>query len=397
MGAFERYYPQVSKQVFLSEINSNYAAAANYYAQRQKMFQKVLKEQANLTLGNFESQINDKIESLWQNNVYKVLENIYFDSSKNVDQKIAEVKTIFSTSEFLPQYIEAIKKSNYNLFKGKMGITFEQFIQNEIFNPYIKMASAFAGGHLDSLVSGALTSLASTVKGVKNIRPDLLISVSTSFEKEDSVLYGKGKSQKLPLELQRELKINWENAFPSFDNELETSDADVINKFLLNEDFFGFSAKVYNSNEDNKHFSQSKTIQTAINQVFLYPYTSNSGYVKRHSWEMDYAEVYVIWNLSKILRTIISPTTIAMIYGDKMMWMSNFLQSKVFYMNISYQNQIKDRYAGDNRIFPYINSPGILTKNYNIAKGINALNASVVSKKNSFNKKAYQGIEISLS
>lgn len=393
MSMFERYQPQISQSSLLSEINANYAATVTYYQQRQKMFQKILQQQASQTLDSFEEQINEKIDSVWQENIYKVLEKIYFDSSKTVSQKITEVNTIFSTSEFLPDYIEAIKKSNFYLFRGKMGLTFEKFIKAEIFNPYVDMAATFANGHLESLVSGAMTSLSSMTSGVKNIRSDLLISSNVSFDKQDGVL----KGNNLPLEMQRELKINWDNAFPSFDKEVESSDSGILNTFLSDGNFFGFSAKIYNAEDDNKHFSQSSVVQKALNEVFWYPYASNGGSAKRHSWEIDYAETYVIWNLSRILRTIISPTTIAMIYGNRSMWISTFLQSKVFYMNIAYQTQIKKHYAGDGRIFPTINSPNIYTKNFNISKGIGALTTKVVDKQNPFNKTKYKGIELILT
>ena len=393
MSMFERYQPQISQSSLLSEINANYAAAVTYYQQRQKMFQKILQQQASQTLDSFEEQINEKIDSVWQENIYKVLEKIYFDSSKTVSQKITEVNTIFSTSEFLPDYIEAIKKSNFYLFRGRMGLTFEKFIKAEIFNPYVDMAATFANGHLESLVSGAMTSLSSMTSGVKNIRSDLLISSNVSFDKQDGVL----KGNNLPLEMQRELKINWDNAFPSFDKEVESSDSGILNTFLSDGNFFGFSAKIYNAEDDNKHFSQSSVVQKALNEVFWYPYASNGGSAKRHSWEIDYAETYVIWNLSRILRTIISPTTIAMIYGNRSMWISTFLQSKVFYMNIAYQTQIKKHYAGDGRIFPTINSPNIYTKNFNISKGIGALTTKVVDKQNPFNKTKYKGIELILT
>lgn len=355
------------------------------------MFQKILQQQAGQVLDSFEEQINEKLTTVWQNSIYEVLSKIYFDDSKTIDQKVAEIKTIFPTSEFLPDYIEAIKKKNFFLFKGKMGLTFEKFIKTEIFNPYIDMAATFANGHLESLMSGTLTSLSAMTSGSKNIRSDLLVSSKVSFEKEDGVL----KGNNMPLEMQRELKINWENALPSFDNEIESADGGILNSFLSNGNFFGFSAKVYNADEDNKHFSQSSVVQKALNEVFWYPHKSNGGSSDRHSWEIDYAEVYVIWNLSKILRTIISPTTIAMIYGDRIMWISNFLQSKVFYMNIAYQTQIRKHYAGEGRIFPTINSPSIYTKNFNISKGINALSTKIVNKKNFFNKE-YKGIEITL-
>ena len=393
MSMFERYQPQISQASLLNAINANYAAAVTYYQQRQKMFNQILQQQAGMTLDQLENQINEKIESVWQAEIYQVLKNIYFDSNKNLEEKIAEVNTIFSTSEFLPDYIEAMKKSNFYLFKGKMGLTFEKFIKSEIFKPYIETASAFANGHLESLVSGAFTSLSSVTSGVKNIRADLLISAEVEFSKTDGVL----KGNNLPLEMQRELKINWDNAFPSFNKETETEDSGILNTFLSEGNFFGFSAKIYNAETDEKHFSSSSVIQKALNEVFWYPYASNGGSAKRHSWEIDYAETYVIWNLSRILRTIISPTTIAMIYGNRSMWISNFLQSKVFYMNIAYQTQIKKHYAGDGRIFPTINSPSIYTKNFNISKGINALTTKIVNKKNSFNNTEYKGIELVLT
>ena len=393
MSVFEKYQPQLSQATFLSEINTNYAAAVAYYQQRQKMFGQILKQQAGISLNQLASQINEKIDSIWQTEIYKVLKDIYFDSNKELNEKIAEVNTIFSTSEFLPDYIEAIKKSNFYLFKGKMGLTFEKFIKSEIFNPYIETASAFANGHLESLVSGAFTSISSMTSGVKNIRSDLLVSANVNFNKTDGVL----KGNNLPLELQRTLKINWDNAFPSFDKEGETEDSGILNAFLNKGNFFGFSAKIYNAETDEKHFSSSSVVQKALNEVFWYPHRSNGGSEERHSWEIDYAETYVIWNLSRILRTIISPTTIAMIYGNKSMWISNFLQSKIFYMNNAYQTQIRKHYAGDGRIFPVINSPNIYTKNFNISKGINALTTKIVNKENPFNKKKYKGIELILT
>lgn len=392
---FERYNPQTPKSQLASEITSNYAATANYYRQRQKMFQQVLKNQANRTLESFESQINDSISKLWESNTYKILEELYFDKTMTSEQKINQIKTTFDTSPFLNDYIEAIKKSNFYLFRGRMGLIFEEFINEEIFTPYFEACSTFAGRHLNSIVSGAMTSLSSVTKGVKNIRSDILVSLNdVSFDKKDGVLYGKTKQGDLPLELQRTLTINWDDALPSFQNESETEDAAILNKFLGNGDFFGFSAKIYNANDDNKHFSQSSTIQAALNDVFWYPtrYTQ-----KRHSWEIDYSEIYVIWNLSKVLRTIVSPTTIAMLYGDGMMWMSNFFQNKIFYMNISYQTQINKHYAGDGRIFPTINSPSIYTKNFNIGKGLTALNTKIANKTNTFNKKKYKGIELILT
>jgi hypothetical protein len=47
-----------------------------------------------------------------------------------------------------------------------------------------------------------MTSLSSVTTGVKNIRSDLLVTLSDiSFEKENGVLYGKSSQQSLPLEL----------------------------------------------------------------------------------------------------------------------------------------------------------------------------------------------------
>lgn len=390
-----KYEPQIPQANLISQINANYAAASNYYKQRQQLFQKVLSQQANLVQGQLEEQINEKLEAVWQKNIYKVLEDIYFDDKKTTELKIKEVETIFPTSEFLSDYIEAIKKSNYFLFKGKMGLTFEKFIQSEILSPYIETASAFARGHLKSIVSGGFSSIASTVKGKKNIRPDLLVYLDDiEFKDENGVLYGTNNNQTLPLEFQQTLTIDTKDAFPSFQHEDEAS-GPILSKFLDNGNFFGFSAKVYNSEEDNKRFSSSSIIQKELNKVFFYPYNSNSGYVDRHSWEVDYAEIYVIWNLSRVIKTIISPTNIAMIYGNKFMWISTFLQSKVFYMNIAYQTKIKERDAGKDRIFPHISSPSIYTKNYNINKGLSALSTKIADKK-SFGR-TYKGIELILT
>lgn len=351
-----------------------------------------------MTLENFSKNIQESIEKEWNKNVYKVLKDIYSDTAINLSQKMNEVNTIFGTSEFYNDYIEAIKQKNFNLFKGKMGLIFEQFLNDKILSPVFESAAVFANRHLTSLVSGAFKSVSSVTNGSRNIRPDLLVqSVGLEFKNQDGVLVS--NTNNLPIELHRKLSINWDK-IPSFDNEADV-DADTLNKFLTNSDFFGFSAKVYNMEEDNKRFSESSVIQSAINSVFWQP-NGQKYSQKRHSWERDYANIYVVWNLSRIIRTIISPTTIAMFYGNGMMWMNDFLSSRLFYMKVANPTKIgkhsagKDS-AGEDRIFPSLNSPAIATKNFDMTKRLLNFTTKKVNKKVPHKNITYKGIEFVLT
>ncbi|MDV3428273.1 MAG: hypothetical protein LIR50_14845 [Bacillota bacterium] len=66
-----------------------------------------------------------------------------------------------------------------------------------------------------------MKSMASVVKGYKNIRPDAIVALSniSFFEDENKVL--KEKNSELSVELQGNLNINWEHMFPTAEEIME--------------------------------------------------------------------------------------------------------------------------------------------------------------------------------
>ena len=360
------------------------------------MFQKILKEQAKITFQDFENYMQQSIEKKWKENTYNVLRDIYYNNNLSLDQKITVVEKTFSTSgpKFKEAYIQAIKSKNFNIFQSIMGKTYEPFLQEQILAPLFDSLQAFAGSHIESMVSGAEQSISSVTSKSSSIRSDLLIYMSgTTFQKDQNNIL-RDSNSKLPLELTRTLEIDWSGAMPAFRNENEINEnIGLFDEFLTKGDFFGFSAKVHDFDVDNKRFSNSSIIQDALNSVFYQPSQHSQ---QRHSWELDYANIYVIWNLSRVIKNIISPTTIAMTYGNKLMWMDDFLSKKVFYMDLQYKTQIGKHEAGEGRFFPGVRSSVIATKNFDISKGIGGLNAKTATIKNRF-KKEYQGIKISLT
>jgi len=95
-----------------------------------------------------------------------------------------------------------------------------------------------------------------------------------------------------------------------------------------------------------------------LNEVF---HKKDSNGV-RHGWERDYTNEYVAYFLSHNIFDIIGPTNIAMLTGGGVIWMDEFLASRIFYMRV----QIERRLRG-NRIFPGITDPSIYIRNYNNA------------------------------
>lgn len=392
----DRYEPQMTQQSMIGEINKNYQVARNFYARRREMFRQVLQRQAGLAIEQFQDSMRSAIVNSWNKNIYKIVEGIFVDKNATLDQKIEKIEDIFRDDSLKDEYINAIKTGNYVRFKGKMGFAFEEFVNDRAITPALKLGTKYANATIKNEVSGAFKSISSVTRGgAKNIRADEIIFFDgITFDRDTEDILRSSKNN-LPLELTRTLTLEYdENEFPTFKNEWETSDGNIIKKFLTNQDFFGFSSKVYNSTEDNKHFSSSTTIRDLLNSVF---YTPSQYTQRRHSWDINYANLYIIYNLSKIIITIISPTTIAMTYGDTMMWMDEFLSKKIFYMDVSYVTQIGKHEAGEGRVFPSIPSASIITKNYDIARGLSAINYSLVKKKNYFNNTTYTGIKLTLT
>ena len=377
--AYEKLKPQDTRQSLVSQMNRDYDAAINYYNQRRQNISMLLQQKLNMTELGFQESINGHIENLWNKEVRNIMNGIYWGGKNNgvsAAMRQQQVEARFDTSAYLPYLIKAVSSDNPTVYITQMGNAFERFLQDKIFSLVLEKGSGFAGAHAEQLVSyftGAMTSKGNTIEGIKNIRPDLLVSLSSiTFDKKDGVQMS---STGLPLELQGELTIDYSGDTPAIAK--NGMDEELLREFLTQKgDFFGFSAKTWGKDTNGKEFRQSSVMKTLLNQVF--DQTDSKG--KRHGWEYDYVSEYVAYFLAhnNNLYNIIGPTNVAMVTTQGITWMDDFLKTHIFYMRVQMSKKHGRQVLRlDNRAFPHIEDAGIYVR----AHGGGTAIQGVVSKK----------------
>lgn len=372
----EKLQPQIPLSNLNSVIDQNYQNAQNYYKQRREAFRTFLTSKAINLESGFEQAISDNIEKIWNKQIFNVMSGIYWQGKQNglnASQLEAQVRSVFTADSKITEYLVwAIKQDNPRTFYSGLGQAFEEWLQSEGIDPVINKGAAFIDGHTNQLiktfVTGSRKSKSSVVSGVKNIRPDLIVSdISMELTEDDGVLYS---STGLPVELQSTLNVNWENLIPAPDEMI--SDHSILQEFLdpVKGSFFGLSAKSW-KNSNGKVFSHSSVLEKMLNATFNQ--VDSKG--QRHSWQPHYTMQYVVYFLSHKIFDIVGPTNVAMVARDGFTWMDEFLTTRMFFMRVQLEEYYKGRDGGEDRAFPQIEDPGIYIRNYNSAKDFSNIKA----------------------
>lgn len=330
------------------------------------MFYNLL-EQNMISSLSFEEQIKEKVDEIWNQHVRAILKDIYTNNNLSVADKEIEVKKRFDTSPYLLQMLTAIKQANSRNFYASLGFLFENIGIEQILNPvFDKMSArtnAISNGLITAFSTGARQSLAASVSGIRNIRPDTIISLNQiEFINDQGVL--KESKSELPVEMQGQLNIEWGNMIPSAE-EIMTQ-KNLLEMFLNGGNFFGLSFKTWDNNTNGKAFTSSTPLASAFNNLF----NQKDSKGKKHAWQYNYTSEYVAYILSKNIFQIIGPTNIGMFTANGIIWMDEFLASHLFFMRIQIQRRFKGEW-----FFPQITDPEIYVRNYNLQKTIKSLTA----------------------
>lgn len=364
----EKLQPQTPKSQLVTDAQSQYAIAQNYYAQRRKMFKNFL-EQNGRSASSIESQINSSIEKIWNEKIFNVMQGIYWGGRKNGTSVADMQKQIAARfdlpSEIMNKLYQAVTYGNPQNFYSALGFAFEEWLEKEGVGPIISQGQEFAEQHAEALlntfVSGGLQSKASIVSGSRNIRSDLLITthMKTDFKQDSKGVLRSPEG--LPMELQSTMNVDWSQAVPEA-NEI-MSDYSILQDFLQagKGNVFGLSAKSWSAS-DGKEFMKSSVLQQMLNATF----NKKDSDGRRHSWQPDYTMEYVAYFLSHRILDIIGPTTIALVSRKGITWMDDFLSAHIFYMQVQLERYWKKRDGGLGRMYPQITNPGVYVRNHSI-------------------------------
>ena len=348
--AFTKMQPQDSRGSLISATNANYSAAINYYNQRRKQFEMILNQRSQSAIESFESQMFDRIEKVWNENVQKIMNGIFFGGRKsNMSgaqmQKMVEDK--FSTSPYKQYLLQAVASGNILTYLTQMGNGFERFINDNLGHVIQTRGQEFVQQHAESLVAlftGDKVSKSASVIGQKSVRPDSIVTLSSiTLNNVDGVYQS---STGLPVELQGELSV------VSPEDATIAQDPELLREFLSQKgEFFGFSVKTWGAQTNHKAFRQSAPLQAGLNKIFN---QIDSG-GKRHAWEHDYTVTYIAYFLSHNIYHIVGPTNVAMVTRTGITWMDEFLKAHIFYMRVQMSKKHgKQVLKLDNRAFPQI-------------------------------------------
>lgn len=318
---------------FQSQINNNYEVAKSYYNQRRNnlrlLFTKDMQDATNSLIDYINKKI-DEYEEVVSKRVYQLLEKI----DKNTWIIPPETQAGLENLEYHASVNNVLKflsggkqsfKSNQNV-AAALGNEFEHFLEEALMPHALEgQVDSIITNNLNNLLSGFSStgqkkSTAWTVTGQKNIRPDLGLNMSATFQDENGVL--RLQDSGLAVELQEEFDLD--SMLP------EDITSNEILKAYLNSNSYGFSLKVWKSSQ-GKEFSKSKQLQDYINQKF------QEGRKRRTTWESTFTNEYVVWQISRLLINIIGSMNVGVMTGREFIWMDDFLSRRLFYMDIQIQ------------------------------------------------------------
>lgn len=339
--------------------------AQNYYQQRREAFQSFMTKNIENAL-NFEAELNDQISKIWNEKIYDVMVSEYKAARKesrpfnwnNIQSRFWVPDSVKSRLQW------AAQQGNPQTFLSGLGQAFEHWLSDEAITPFLERGNTIidncVDGLLESFVSGAKKSTSSVVKGIKNIRADIVMSKYKEQEFQQDLQGVLKGPDGIPLELQETLTVDWKDGLTNIVDEISL--AKFLQEAPINT--FGFSAKSWGIQTNNKPFMESSTLQKMLNATF----TQTDEKHRRHSWEPDYTMEYVVYILSKYLVHIISPVTVALISRTGLTWMNEFLEAHMFYMRVQMDNYWKKHSGGLGRIYPSIKDANVYVRSAHIAE-----------------------------
>ena len=339
-------------------MQHNYNVAISYYAQKRAMMEQYYEQHMSTSINALQEYITTIIEKFHEQIVKQVVDNITFQEGKAiVNKSLPNLEVVLPVQEILEKIANAKGHGYTKQGVGALiGNTFESYSTkalqgtNEEFKDAVSgAASQLADIVVDDLINnlnvvgtGNIKGRAATVKGVKNIRPDIGLNFS------DEQLQGYN------VELEGWLNLSNIDAL-----KMEVLQDHELLKNFLQSNAYGLSVKVW-SQANNKEFAQSSTLQEMINNQLI----TYSQYGNRTTWEGQYTMDFVNLQVSKYLINIISPTNVAIVTSSGFTWMNDFLANKLFTMQVQLGTINISHRGPDGEGFPQVISSSIMIKQF---------------------------------
>ena len=310
------------KLKYSAQIDQAYNAAANYYYQRRRIFEKLYRQNYKIAFETANEvfftiyrkefdEFSNKILQLFSSTSNISLNTIKLPELKFKDQVI---NTGLTVSDFLKNGIPLDKAS----IQRKLGFTYEKVLDN-YFKQNVGPVS-FALNDFVNIHTGEILQKGLTFKNTAQIRADFAFSnLNTSNKVSNN------------MELSTELDLRLQNYI---------NDADMINNIMsesgyLNENHFvgGFSVKNY---DNNIAYTHSSPLMEEVNKNI-----AELGY----NVSIEEATDMMLYTLSKHIIAITSPTVIGLYKAHSFEWMHDILKSNryVFHLREYKGNRGKQR------------------------------------------------------
>lgn len=359
------------------QITNNYNIAKSYYTQKKQAFLRFL----NKDIDNFsiilEQYINEKIDTFDKKitqEVYSILNdentggwNNLVQYSKNLDPKKEypiPLKTIF-------EKLASGKIKTRNNLASALGIEFEKFLAESLVpEQYSQAMKSVISSAVNDILSGfsqtgGISSKSAVTKGGKDIRPDIGLNIKGGVKSKGIQNL---PNSNLGVELTALIDLN------NFTSDKLIKSNDILSAYL-NQNSYGFSVKIW-KNSNSKVFSNSSILKKQIQNEF------NQANNNNHTWSSVYASEYTIYQISRFLINIINPLDVAMLTGQSLIWMDDFIDRHLFYMDVQLRNKLaisNNERGGGWEGHPYVMSSAIKLREMT-SNNINHLFTSSVSK-----------------
>lgn len=343
----------------------NYEAAKNYYAQRRQMLNNFFTKDTQNFFEEVIDYINKKIDEYQKKVVDVVFSKLNFEN----EQYFYSGKPLENVSYSVQNVIERIgdRRMTQRNIASFLGLEFESFMEHALAtDELVNAVSSESTEIIKSLIkplggftkTGGKTSKSAITEGRRFIRPDIGLGMNINIDNS-----GVARLEKNNTAVEFQALVDLSELVPK---EKEITSAEILQSYL-NTNAFGFSMKLWKDG-NNKEFSQSSTLQKMINsQLKTY---DNFG--RRLTWETNYTESYVVYQLSKYLLNIIGPMNVAIISGKNFTWMNDFIDNRIFYMTVQAENSFeKSKRGAGYEIYPRIPDSSIKLRTLNNTKQFN--------------------------
>lgn len=330
-------YPNISN--IQGYTTKNYNTAKEYYHQKKEAFKQFVAKDNEAFLDELVKYINVKIGEFDQNITQAVFAGLSGnDWSQNISTITQMAEKKLQETNYSIVWENLYKKLANNKIKNRqslaaaLGVEFEKFLADSLVpEEFTKNIEGITNDLVDSLLAGfsqtgAIRSKGATVRGKKDIRPDMGFNIAGGGYRHKIAQL---PNSTLSVELQALIDLSQLSSKNIING---TKEGNAILKQYLEADSYGFSVKVW-KDSNAKVFANSSVLKDQFQKVF-----NSSG---NKTWSSIYASAYVVYQLSRYLINIINPLNIAMITGSQLIWMDDFIDRHLFYMDVQVKNLTK--------------------------------------------------------